>query len=202
MRTPLITREAPIEAVGSWAFRQRSWLPVPLALILVLVRRWEIEAHWIIFAGWALVAAGQGLRLWAVRHIGVVSRTRTTRVGPLIVSGPYARTRNPLYVANGLLWTGFVLWSELLWMLPIAWAVFNFQYGAIARWEEQLLTHRFAAAYEAYALRVNRWWPGATGGAVRPLMLHPWSDVLFSERGTLMAVAVMAILLTAKELLG
>jgi hypothetical protein len=30
------------------------------------------------------------------------------------------------------------------------------------------------------------------------LPLHPWGDVLFSERGTLMAVVVMGFLLTIK----
>jgi protein-S-isoprenylcysteine O-methyltransferase Ste14 len=46
---------------------------------------------------------------------------------------------NPLYAGNWFLWTGFVIWSELLWMLPIAWIVFWVQYGAIRRWEEAML---------------------------------------------------------------
>src|SRR6188768_3787305 len=127
-----MTAEAP---AGAWLFRYRSFLPIPLALVLLLIRRGETRAPWVVAAGVLLVIAGQGLRLWAVRHIGTISRTRTTRYGPLMTAGPYAIVRNPLYVGNWLLWTGFTLWSRLLWMLPVAWLVFFVQYRAIASWE-------------------------------------------------------------------
>src|SRR5262245_58515602 len=110
--------------LGEWAFRQRSWLPVPLALVLILVRWREADSSLLFLAGIGLVAAGLAIRFWAVRHIGTISRTRANRQGPLIVTGPYAWVRNPLYVGNWLMWTGFALASELLWMVPIAWAVF------------------------------------------------------------------------------
>ncbi len=113
--------------VGAWAFRQRSWLPVPLALILVLVRVGEYEAEWPMVFGIILVGCGLALRLWAVRHIGDISRTRANRSGALQVDGPYALVRNPLYVANWLLWTGFTLDSELDWMLVVAWGIFALQ---------------------------------------------------------------------------
>src|SRR6185503_13341978 len=107
----------------------------PLALLLLLVRKGAVDAPWIAIAGPLLVAIGEGLRIWTVRHIGTISRTRTTRYGPLMTAGPYAIVRNPLYVGNWFLWSGFAVWSGLLWMLPIAWGVFAIQYRAIARWE-------------------------------------------------------------------
>jgi len=82
-----------------------------------------------VYAGAACIVAGTALRLWAVRHIGVASRTRTNNLGPLVTSGPYAHTRNPLYMANWLLWTGFALASSLRWMVPVSWVVFAVQYG-------------------------------------------------------------------------
>ena len=132
---------------GSWLFRQRSWLPVPIALVLLLVR-WGMLRHPILpVAGPFLVLAGEGLRWWAVGQIGVISRTRSTRLGPLITTGPFTLCRNPLYVGNLLIWAGFTVWSGLLWMLPITLGIFIVYYRSIIEWEEALLTERFGEAY-------------------------------------------------------
>ena len=194
----LMTSEAP---TGAWLFRYRSFLPVPLALMLLLIRSGEVDGRILTAAGALIVVAGQSLRLWAVRHIGTISRTRTTRYGPLMTAGPYAIVRNPLYVGNWLLWTGFAVWSRLLWMLPIAWIVFFVQYRAIANWEAAFIRSKYLTAYDEYAGQVRawmpRWPPRAALLAVTPL--HPWRDVFFSERGTLLAVALMSLLLTIKQ---
>ena len=193
-----MTSEAP---TGAWLFRYRSFLPVPLALMLLLIRSGEVDGRALTAAGALIVVAGQSLRLWAVRHIGTISRTRTTRYGPLMTGGPYAIVRNPLYVGNWLLWTGFAVWSRLLWMLPIAWMVFFVQYRAIAKWEAAFIRSKYLTAYDEYAAEVRpwmpRWPPRAALLAVTPL--HPWRDVFFSERGTLLAVALMSLLLTIKQ---
>jgi hypothetical protein len=118
-----------------------------------------------------------------------------------MTAGPYAIVRNPLYVGNWLLWTGFALWSRLLWMVPIAWLVFYAQYRAIARWEASFIRSKYPGAYDEYAQRVHAWlprWPSRS--ALAPVTaLHPWREVFFSERGTLLAAALMALLLTAKQ---
>ncbi len=192
-----MTSEAP---AGAWLFRYRSSLQVPLALVLVLVRKGAVEGPWVLVVGPLLVVMGEGLRLWAVRHIGTISRTRTTRYGPLITAGPYAMMRNPLYVGNLFLWTGFAVWSALLWMLPVAWVVFGLQYRAIAKWEAAFIRSIYGPAYDEYARQVRAWmprWPPAAASGSGPL--HPWREVLFSERGTLLAVAVMSGLLILKH---
>ena len=146
-------------AGGGWLFRHRSWLPVPLALILVFVR-WGAFVHPAIFVvGPLIVLAGEGLRWWGVSQIGVISRTRTTRLGPLMTSGPFALCRNPLYVGNLLLWAGFSVWSGLLWMLPVTLGVFGAYYASIIGWEEALLTERFGEDYVRYCRETPRWWP-------------------------------------------
>jgi protein-S-isoprenylcysteine O-methyltransferase Ste14 len=194
-----MTAEAP---AGAWLFRYRSFLPIPLALVLLFVRKGETHTVGIVVAGVLLVAAGQGLRLWAVRHIGTISRTRTTRYGPLMTAGPYAIVRNPLYVGNWLMWTGFAIWSRLLWMVPVAWLVFYAQYGAIAKWEAAFIRSKYLDAYDEYAGNVRAWmprWPSRA--ALAPVTaLHPWREVFFSERGTLLAAVLMALLLSLKQL--
>jgi len=192
-----MTSEAP---AGAWLFRYRSVLPVPLALVLILVRKGELRSAWLVVIGVLAVCLGQVLRLWAVRHIGTISRTRTTRYGPLMTGGPYAIVRNPLYVGNWLLWTGFAFWSRLLWMVPIAWAIFFAQYRAIAAWEASFIRSKYPDTYDDYARQVRPWmprWPARS--ALAPVSpLHPWREVFFSERGTLIAVVLMAILLSVK----
>lgn len=192
-----MTSEAP---TGAWLFRYRSFLPVPLAFILLFVRLGQADGVRLILFGAVIVAAGQVLRLWAVRHIGTISRTRTTRYGPLMTAGPYAIVRNPLYVGNWLLWTGFAVWSRLVWMVPIAWGIFFLQYRAIARWEAEFIRSKYPGTYDDYAREVRpwmpRWPPRAALAPVTPL--HPWREVFFSERGTLIAVVVMGALLTVK----
>ena len=186
--------------VGGWFFRNRSLTPIPIALVLLAVPAMaSARSLWPL--GVALVILGQAIRVWTVRHIGVISRTRASRLGPLVVSGPYLLVRNPIYVGNWFLWTGFTIWSGVLWMLPVVWIVFILQHRAIVRWEEKLLLEKFGAPYANYLKTVNRWWPsGVFVPAGTPSAPHSWSDTLFSERGTLIAVTLTSLLMVAKSL--
>jgi protein-S-isoprenylcysteine O-methyltransferase Ste14 len=190
-----------LERLGAWAFRHRSWTPVPLALILLL-DRWDwIRAVWPFDLGLTVVLAGLAIRCWGVSHIGTISRTRAGRLGPLMTSGPYAFVRNPLYLGNLLIWTGFAVASGLLWMLPVAWAAFALQYTAISRFEEAALIDRFGATYLTYMQEVPRWAPRLRHipqalGAPGP---HGWREVACSERGTLISALTMTPLRLARR---
>ena len=186
--------------LGRFLFKYRSFVPVPIALVLVFVHDGAVAARWVPIAGALLVALGQGVRLWAVRHIGTISRTRANRYGPLISDGPYALVRNPLYIGNFFLWIGFIVWSGLLWMLPVAVVIFLLEYGAITGFEASLLREKYPEAYARYSSAVPAWIPrlGSLSEALATRASHPWREVLFSERGTLIAVAVMIVLLLLK----
>lgn len=129
---------------------------------------------------------GEGVRLYAVGHIGLPSRTRGPSVGPLVDTGPYARTRNPLYVGNILLWTGLGLaqWPAALFVTPIL----CFYYSAIVAWEEARLHATLGGPYAAYAARVPRWLPLGPGGGG-----GSWSvwRALRTERGTFVVLLVV-----------
>jgi protein-S-isoprenylcysteine O-methyltransferase Ste14 len=194
---PLLVR------LGAWTFRQRSWLPVPLGLAVVTLRTGAVDGMWPLVTGIALVVVGETLRLWAVRHIGTISRTRTsTRQGPLITSGPFRMVRNPLYLGNWMIWSGLVVASRLIWMLPIAWAAFALQYGTMVIWEEARLRTMFGRQYDRYALDVPRWVPARPNDLAPLQTRYPWRLVAFSERGTVMAIALVASLLAIKALIG
>jgi protein-S-isoprenylcysteine O-methyltransferase Ste14 len=186
--------------LGGWLFRHRTMTPVPLLVALLVVRTGTAPASaTLLSAGIAVVAFGEALRLWGVHHIGAISRTRTDRLGPLVDSGPFARVRNPLYLGNMALWVGFALVARLVWMAPLLALVLALEYHAIVRWEEDLLESRIGQAYRDYMRRVPRWLPmlrraprerRAEQSPSRPAIIaDSWRRTLFSERGTLMAIA-------------
>jgi protein-S-isoprenylcysteine O-methyltransferase Ste14 len=191
---------------GGRLFYHRTWLPFPIIAALLLVPA-EARSPLLLATGVALVAAAELLRIWSVRHIGTVSRTRSDRLGPLVSSGPFAFIRNPLYVANIALWTGFALSARILWLAPIIILALALEYHAIVLWEERLLESRIGDAYRAYAARVPRWIPSRPrpAGGTTPPRIGParpvefsWRETLFSERGTLLAIVAGYVLLWIK----
>jgi protein-S-isoprenylcysteine O-methyltransferase Ste14 len=187
--------------VGGWLFRQRTWLPLPMALALVLLPSHPLASPFLLWSGVAVVGSGELLRLWAVRHIGVVSRTRSERLGPLVATGPFARLRNPLYFGNIALWAGFAASAGLIWLIPPIVLLLAFEYHAIVRWEERLLEQRLGDTYREYAVRVPRWIPLASPVSPNPQLssTFSWRDTFFSERGTLVAIALGYVLLWYKS---
>jgi protein-S-isoprenylcysteine O-methyltransferase Ste14 len=151
--------------LGGWLFRHRTALPQPLALAIVLIPASEDWGPGVVVAGVSITVAGEIIRLWAVHHIGTISRTRSDRVGPLIDDGPFAIVRNPLYLGNIALWVGFALTAKLVWLAPLAALLLGLEYHAIVRWEEALLEARLGEAYRAYARHVPRWLPRARPSA-------------------------------------
>jgi len=191
---------------GGWLFRHRTSIPLPIALALVLLPPQRLShSLFLDAAGAALVALGEAMRLWAVRHIGVVSRTRSDRLGPLVSTGPFARVRNPLYIGNLALWVGFALAAHLPLLAPIVAAVLAAEYHAIVRWEEALLESRRGDEYRAYAARVPRWLPTMQSTQSMQSSQRPegpptfsWGETLYSERGTLIAIALGCLVVWIK----
>ena len=185
--------------VGGWLFRHRTVIPLPIALVLILLPPASSSVT-PVSLGLAFVAFGEVLRLSAVKHIGTISRTRTDRLGPLIAAGPFRWVRNPLYIGNMALWVGLALVARLPWLAaPIA-ILLGLEYHAIVRWEEALLARRLGQPYRDYMLTVPRWMPRpprTTATALPPVF--SWGETLFSERGTLIAIAVGLLILWVKS---
>ena len=184
--------------VGGWLFRQRTLIPIPISVALLILPGEAASSTLLMATGVALTVAGEIVRLWAVHHIGVISRTRSDRLGPLVASGPFVLVRNPLYVGNIALWAGFAIVARLVWMAPVIVALLGAEYHAIVRWEERLLESRLGDAYRAYAARVPRWLPTFTTSSDRIEGTYSLGETLFSERGTLIAIAGGYLLLWLK----
>jgi protein-S-isoprenylcysteine O-methyltransferase Ste14 len=189
--------------IGGWLFRHRTWLPLPAALAILTLRIGQAApSPFLAGVGVAVTTLGELLRLWAVHQIGAISRTRSERLGPLVLSGPFALIRNPLYVGNIALWIGFALTARLIWLVPVIFVLLALEYHAIVRWEETLLESRLGQEYRDYAARVPRWIPSLNRGQRglrRGMEGFSWSATLFSERGTFVAIAVGYALLWLKS---
>src|SRR5439155_8319741 len=97
---------------------------------------------------------------------------------------------------------------RLLWLAPVSVVLLGVEYHLIVKWEERLLEERVGEAYRDYVKRVPRWLPVPTlnrgdrktrrendlpaRSAFSAVKRDPfsWSDTLFSERGTLIAMAL------------
>jgi protein-S-isoprenylcysteine O-methyltransferase Ste14 len=103
--------------------------------------------------GWPLILAGLGGALWAVSAAGSLDLQRPDQ---LVVVGPYARSRNPMYVAWTALYLGVSLvlntaWPPVLLPLVLVWTHVQI------RREERDLAGRFGADYREYSLRTRRY---------------------------------------------
>ncbi len=178
-------------AAGAWLFRNRGWLPAPFVLVILFLASPEPAS---LLLGGTIWILAEGLRLWAVRHIGPCSRTRDSSVGPLTTSGPYRYSRNPLYLANMLFYAAFGLAARCWAALPLLVLVFV-HYSLVIRWEEQRLNDTHGSGYARYLGEVHRWLgPPCTE---KPTRCIPWRQALRSERSTLLVLLLMATALVS-----
>jgi protein-S-isoprenylcysteine O-methyltransferase Ste14 len=115
-------------------------------------------------AGAVLGALGLFIRGWAAGTIHKEKELTTT--------GPYAHTRNPLYVGSFLLGLGVTLGGGQWWWPVIFLLFYVGVYGRTMAGEAALLTEMFGDRYRAYAAhvpavlpRLTPWRaPGVEGG--------------------------------------
>ena len=155
-------------SLRSFLFKKRSYTPVPIVLAVIYYSE-PYKPFWVY--GAFLVFLGEVIRFNAVRHAG--GRTRTTNVGAksLCTSGPYSRTRNPLYIGNLFIYSGMVLFAGGMYMLEILVFVvmyFIFQYSMIISLEEEKLSILFGTSYLLYKNNVPRLLP----------LIRPWNNEL------------------------
>lgn len=110
-------------------------------------------------AGWLLLGAGAAL---ALAGIGLLHRRRTTLIpfgqpARLITDGPFALSRNPIYLALTAAYCGVAVLTARAWplvVLPVPLAVLQ---RVVIPFEERRLRAAFGDSYAAYCRRVRRW---------------------------------------------
>lgn len=110
-------------------------------------------------AGWVAVLAVVALWFTAIRAMIRAKTTLNPNGVPdhLLTSGPFAVTRNPIYLANTLLLIGLTFITGNAWFLPLAFiAAFIVQKLVVER-EEKVLATKFGKKYRDYSKTVRRW---------------------------------------------
>jgi protein-S-isoprenylcysteine O-methyltransferase Ste14 len=144
-------------------------LRVPSGFLIVIVFAWfsRPTAESMMW-GVPISLAGLALRAWAA---GCLAKNQQLATG-----GPYAHTRNPLYIGTMLVAVGLAVAARSPWLAALFAAVFLFVYLPVIQNEEQHLRAIFAD-YAAYADRVPALWPRFT--PARSEKSNPFQGALY-----------------------
>ena len=135
------------KSYAEWAARWRAAAGfLVAAAFLLLARPTQVS----LAVGLAVGVAGIGLRAWAAGHLA--------KYESLAVSGPFAHTRNPLYLGTLLVGIGFAAAGAHAGIAVLLVAFFVLFYLPAIEEEEGYLLGKFPG-YSEYRERVPRLWP-------------------------------------------
>jgi len=167
---------------------------VPLGFAFAVLYFWLARPMWHSLAiGVVLIVPGLLIRAMASGHV--------RKNEALATSGPYAYTRNPLYLGSLLIGIGFAAAARSWWVAVVLVVMFFAIYLPVIRSEEAFLREKFPE-FEEYARRVPRMLPRITpapsdqeaGGFSTNLYLkHREYNALLG------AAAMMAVLIVKME---
>jgi protein-S-isoprenylcysteine O-methyltransferase Ste14 len=127
---------------------------VPLGFVFAVLYFWLARPDWRSIAlGAVVIVPGLLIRALASGHV----RKNET----LATSGPYAYSRNPLYLGSLLIGAGFAVAARSWWVGVVLVVMFLAIYLPVIRDEEAFLRQKFPE-FEEYARRVPRMLPSLT----------------------------------------
>jgi protein-S-isoprenylcysteine O-methyltransferase Ste14 len=171
---------------------------VPLGFAFAIIYIWLAQPAWISIAAGCLIAApGVWLRAVASGHVKKNTELTTT--------GPYAYTRNPLYLGSIIIALGFALASRNLWVALAIIVLFFAIYLPVIKSEEAFLRSAFAN-FDDYSEKVPRLFPrfrpvedAGSGSFSRELYLkHREYNALLGAAMMMLALVLKLVWLSAK----
>jgi len=178
-----------------WIFNHRDYTPVPLILAALILAQPSAATY---VTGLAIAIVGELIRIWGVSYAGAITRTTSGPKAPeLVVSGPYAFVRNPLYIGNFFIGIGMCIaaWPWMPWMLILVAAFYIFQYGLIISLEEEFLREKFGETYLEYTRHVPRVFPRLRPYRSGQKLIPSLKAALRSERSTFGSFFLVALLI-------
>jgi protein-S-isoprenylcysteine O-methyltransferase Ste14 len=138
---------------STWS-RVARRIRVPLGFIFAVVYVWLARpTKTSLIAGALVLLPGLVLRGLASGHV--------QKDKQLTTSGPYAYTRNPLYLGSLVLAAGFAIAARNWWIIAIMLLMFAVIYIPVIAGEERYLRQTFSE-YEDYCRHVPRMFPRLT----------------------------------------
>jgi len=139
--------------VDTWS-RVARRIRVPLGFIFAVVYIWLAQpTRTSLIAGTLVLLPGLVLRGLASGHV--------QKDKQLTISGPYAYTRNPLYLGSLMLAAGFAIAARSWWIVAVMLLMFAVIYVPVIAGEERYLRQTFPG-YDDYARHVPRMLPRLT----------------------------------------
>jgi protein-S-isoprenylcysteine O-methyltransferase Ste14 len=139
--------------MAEWS-RVARRIRVPLGFLFAILYFWLANPSWrFIGFGAVLIVPGLLIRAFASGHVRKNEALATT--------GPYAYTRNPLYLGSLLIGIGFAIAARSWWVGVALLAMFFAIYLPVIRSEEEFLRTKFPE-FEEYAKQVPRLLPRLT----------------------------------------
>ena len=145
--------QPPPTAGDTWS-RVARRIRVPLGFIFAVVYIWLARpTRTSLIAGTLVLLPGLVLRGLASGHV--------QKDKQLTISGPYAYTRNPLYLGSLMLAGGFAIAARSWWIVAVMLLMFAVIYVPVIAGEERYLRQTFPE-YDDYARHVPRRLPRLT----------------------------------------
>lgn len=139
--------------MAEWS-RVARRIRVPLGFAFALFYFWLAKPTWqSLGLGAILVVPGLLIRALSSGHV--------RKNEALATSGPYAHTRNPLYLGSLLIAIGFAIAARSWWVGAILVVMFFAVYLPVIRGEEKFLREKFSD-FDDYARQVPRMFPRIT----------------------------------------
>lgn len=149
------------ESAGNWLFRWRSYLPVGLIVLFLLVmyeykhtahsQEFDVLREYVCFT---VCFLGLVIRIFTIGHTpkGTSGRnTKTQRAEELNTKGMYSMVRHPLYLGNFFMGLGISIYPLLWWLVVIYVLAFWLYYERIMFAEEAFLTKKYGEKYLKWA---------------------------------------------------